>query len=170
MLSNVSLVISIGKLCQSLMESILWWHRGKQAVLVFSCCGCRQSSAAEPALSVVVPDLFSLFSPKLNLKQGLLSDPEGYMFVLIKTMSPMDKDVNVGSSWGWGRVFFFIGCRSVLLRWHSTHCLCENTHRIKVLQPLFDCDRMVDCQLKCTPFIPAQFPVAVSFDSPLPHN
>lgn len=121
-------------------------------------------SSGACTVSVVVPDLFSLFSPKLNLKQGLLSDPEGYMFVLIKTMSLMDKDVNVGSSWGWGCVFFFIGRRSVLLRWHSIHCLCENTQRRRVFQqPLFDQDGH-------TPFIPERLPVAVSYDSASPHN
>lgn len=83
-------------------------------------------SSGACTVSVVVPDLFSLFSPNLNLKQGLLSDPEGYMFVLIKTMSLTDKDVSVRSSRGWGCVLFFIGCRSVLLGWHSTHCLHED--------------------------------------------
>lgn len=137
----LSLVISIGMACQSLMESILWQHRGKQAVLVFSCCGCRQSAdSGACTVSVVVPDLCSLFSPKLNLKQGLLSDPEGYMFALIKTTSLMDKDINVWNLQG--GMFFFIGCRGLLGRWHSTHCLCENTCQITdFFYPLFDRDR-----------------------------
>lgn len=64
-------------------------------------------SSGACTVSVVVPDLCSLFSPKLNLKQGLLSHPEGHMFALIKTMSLMDKDVNVGNSQGGGAVFLY---------------------------------------------------------------
>lgn len=74
MLSNTSLVISIGRACQS--------H--------FAICSSRACT-----VSVVKPDLRSLFCPKLILKQGFLSHPEGYIFTLIKTMPLMDKDINV---------------------------------------------------------------------------
>lgn len=74
-------------------------------------------SSRAVTVSVVVPDLCSFFPPKLNLKQGLLSHPEGHIFALIKTMSLMDKDGGVGNS-QWG-MFFFIGCRSLLGRLHS---------------------------------------------------
>lgn len=57
-------------------------------------------SGKASSVFVVVPDIFSLFSPKVNLKQELLSDPEGYMLAFIKSMSLMDKDINYGNSQG----------------------------------------------------------------------
>lgn len=62
MLSDISMVISIGKACQSLMESILRQQRGKQAMPVFSCCGCRQSAEAEPALCLLFCQISAAFS------------------------------------------------------------------------------------------------------------
>lgn len=55
------------------------------------------SSSGVCIVSVVVPDLFSLFSPNLNLKQGLLTDPEGYMLALIKTINTWIKTSMLGT-------------------------------------------------------------------------
>lgn len=106
MLSNISLVISIGRACQSLMESILWRHTGNRHACVSMLRLQTVCDSGACTVSVVVPDLFSLFSPKLNLKQGLLSDPEGYMFALIKTISRWIKTSMLGTRRG--------GCFSLL--------------------------------------------------------
>lgn len=74
-------------------------------------------------MSVVKPDLRSLFCPKLILKQVFLSHHEGYIFTLIKTMPLMDKDINVRGWVGGGGGSFFLsflstGCRSGKLAQH----------------------------------------------------
>jgi len=104
-------------------------------------------------VSVAVPEIFSLFSPKVNLKQELLSDPEGYMLALIKTMSLMDKDVNAGNSQG--GMFWFIWWESPLRRCHSMPCLWENTFKkassFFFFLTLFDHDGKSFLFKMCTP-------------------
>ena len=65
---------------------------------------CRSGACT---VSVVLPDLCRLFSPKVNLKQGLQSDPEGYAFATIRTMSLVDKNATLGTRRG--------GCFSLLV-------------------------------------------------------
>lgn len=75
-------------------------------------------------VSVVVPDISSLFFPELNLKQGLLSDFEGYMFASIKTMLLMDKDVNI-------RILYLMQQSSGKMAPHSL-IVNENTYKSRV--------------------------------------
>lgn len=76
-------------------------------------------------MSVVLPDLCSLFSPKVNLKQGLQSDPKGYAFASIRTMSLVDRNATLGTRRG--------GCFSLLVAevfWEDL--LCEYCVKIHV--------------------------------------